>query len=142
MNEKEELGYKLQHKVPLIIYPNETDYGRVISEGFIFKEGFFFLDFGWDNMMAGTGSDHVIKGSITGPFKGDSDRIVRYWKIGNSKICEITNLHNMFESCMYDVDRKTSDRRKIALKVANEIMREYRKGSMFKWNMKKLEKIY
>ena len=79
----EELQKRFENHTPLMIYPlgigNPTG-PRVIAEGFVYPEGVFFFDIGWNNPMAGTGTDHFIEGKIEGPFPDLEETM--YWTVG------------------------------------------------------------
>jgi hypothetical protein len=87
-----ELEQRFEEHTPMVIYPNGIEEsnpsGRVIAEGFAYSEGLFFMDMGWNEPMAGTGSDHWIDGPIKGPFTDplpDIEPMVgytQYWKVG------------------------------------------------------------
>ncbi len=78
-----ELQKRFENHTPLMIYPfgvgNPTG-PRVIAEWFVYSEGVFFFDIGWNNPMAGTGTDHFIEGKIEGPFPDLEETM--YWKVG------------------------------------------------------------
>lgn len=102
----QKLSEILESHTPLAIFPfgidiedEEEPMARVVAEGFIVPGGFFFFDVGWNNSMAGTGTEHFVEGKITGPFKDQlwpetSSRLVgysRYWKIDTAYIFELTD---------------------------------------------------
>ena len=71
----QELERVLENHTPLAIFPDglisHEDgwvHARVVAEGFIVPNGFFFFDTGWNAPGAGTGSDHFVEGNIEGPF--------------------------------------------------------------------------
>ncbi|MCF6187189.1 MAG: hypothetical protein L3J49_06900 [Desulfobulbaceae bacterium] len=80
-----ELQERFEEHSPLMIYPfgvGDSTGPRVIAEGFVYAEGVFFFDVGWNNPMAGTGTDHFVEGRIEGPFPDLEENM--YWKVGES----------------------------------------------------------
>ena len=146
----QELFEILESHKPLAIFPfgieiedDATPMARVVAEGFIVTGGFFFFDVGWNAPMAGTGTDHLVEGKITGPFKdqlwaeGDS-RLVeysRYWKIYTAFIFELTNgsiegdsnLYRQAEENRARVERVRKDKYKNRDR-ARELSKQYLPG--------------
>jgi len=89
-----ELQKRFEEHVPLMIYPfgiGDITGPRVIAEGFVYSDGVFFFDVGWNNPMAGTGTDHFVEGKIEGPFPDNEETI--YWKVGKK-----ATIHEIAES--------------------------------------------
>ncbi len=83
MSKNTELQKRFENHIPLAIYPfgiGSNTGPRVIAEGFVYPEGVFFFDIGWNNPMAGTGTDHFVEGKIEGPFPDCEETM--YWKVG------------------------------------------------------------
>ena len=91
-----ELEQLFEDHTPTVIYPkglSERIILRTIGEGFIYPEGVFFFDFGWNSPDGGTGSDHFVSGEVEGPFFPDKRRaargVKRWWRVGKAIIYEI-----------------------------------------------------
>lgn len=81
-----ELQKRFEKHSPLMIYPfgiGDSTGLRVIAEGFVYTDGIFFFDVGWNNPMGGYHSGHpghFIEGKIEGPFTDFEETM--YWKVG------------------------------------------------------------
>jgi len=85
MNKK--LHERFENHTPLVIYPfgvGSNTGPRVIAEGFVYPEGVFFFDIGWNNPLAGTGTDHFVEGKIEGPFPDFEETMC--WEVGKKAI--------------------------------------------------------
>ncbi len=87
-----ELLQRFESHAPMMVYPfgiEDAIGPRVIAEGFIYPEGVFFLDSGWNTLTGGYHSSHTghfVEGKIEGPFPGSEETL--YWKVGQYAIIQ------------------------------------------------------
>lgn len=91
-----ELEEALENNTPLVIFPfgkSNPDVARVIAQGKLYPDCFYFFDVGWNAPGAGTGTEHYISADkVEGPIDVDTDKVDGYsrrWKIGKAEILQV-----------------------------------------------------
>lgn len=141
----DELKKLFENHTPTVIYPYglaDKEILRSIGEGFIYPEGVFFFDFGWNVPDGGTGRDHFVPGEVEGPFFPDKRRkergVKKWWRVGRAIIYEIEEGYReggggFYEEAMYNKTFAEKNRDKVypsrprAQKIADRIMELERK---------------
>ena len=101
-----ELKRLLGSHMPMIVFPfgfKEPESFRLVGEGFVFgesdkrKDGFYWLDAGWQESMSGIQAEHAIYGKISKPIKGgklgtdDYHGYEQYWNVGGAVLMQVQN---------------------------------------------------
>ena len=109
-----ELQKRFEKHSPLMIYPfgiGDSTGPRVIAEGFVYTDGIFFFDVGWNNPMGGYHSSHpghFVEGRIEGPFPDFEETMC--WEIG-----KYATIHEI-----PDDDYRSSFERELAVAKENQ----------------------
>ena len=85
----------LEDHVPMVIFPfglKEYESFRAIGEGFLFgaaeqrKDGFYWMDAGWQVSMSGYQAEHALYGKLSKPVKGRAPNDwEQYWELNDAR---------------------------------------------------------